>query len=88
LFQEGTRVVIQKGRLKIHCSQSISGALKNWSRKDWERVAADNGTTAVALKEKFRIWEFEGKKVLPLSDECEGFSYETGCPGHPIKEET
>lgn len=25
----------------------------------------------------------EGKKVLPIGDPCEGFSYETGCPGHP-----
>lgn len=23
-----------------------------------------------------------GKKVLPIGDPCEGFSYETGCPGH------
>lgn len=24
----------------------------------------------------------EGKKVLPMAEDCEGFSYETGCPGH------
>lgn len=26
----------------------------------------------------------EGKKVIPCSKECEGFSYETGCPGHEV----
>lgn len=24
----------------------------------------------------------EGKRFLPLGDGCDGFSYETGCPGH------
>jgi hypothetical protein len=23
-----------------------------------------------------------GRRVLPMSDECEGFDYQTGCPGH------
>lgn len=28
----------------------------------------------------------EGKKVIPWGTPCEGFSYETGCPGHPSHE--
>jgi hypothetical protein len=24
----------------------------------------------------------EGKRYLPLGDPCDGYSYETGCPGH------
>ena len=24
----------------------------------------------------------QGHRVLPMSDECVGFSYESGCPGH------
>jgi hypothetical protein len=24
----------------------------------------------------------EGKRVLPCSPDCEGFDYQTGCPGH------
>ena len=27
-----------------------------------------------------------GRKLLPFG-ECEGFSYETGCPGHPVSED-
>lgn len=29
----------------------------------------------------------EGKKLLPLGQPCEGFSYITGCPGHPHEED-
>lgn len=28
----------------------------------------------------------QGVKVVPLGEPCEGFSYETGCPGHDDKE--
>jgi len=71
----------------MHMCQSISGALRNWDKKTWEIVARDNNMTVNAVKEKFRIWEFEGKKVIPFNEPCEGFSYETGCPGHPVEEE-
>ena len=71
-------------RKTIHMCQSVSGAIKNWNKKTWEAVAKDNGMTVPYLKEKFRIMEFEGKKVIPIHEECEGFSYETGCPGHLI----
>lgn len=26
-----------------------------------------------------------GRKSLPFGEKCEGFSYETGCPGHATK---
>lgn len=70
----------------IHMSQSVPGALKNWDKKMWEAVADDNGTTADRLKEKFRILEFKGVKVIPLNGVyCEGYSDQDGCPGHEIK---
>jgi hypothetical protein len=28
-----------------------------------------------------------GRRVLPMGGPCEGFSYETGCPGHPVPDE-
>ncbi len=37
-----------------------------------------------ALKEQFRIMEFEGVKVIPFGEPCEGFSYQTGCSGHEV----
>lgn len=72
-------------RRTIHLCQSVSGALKHWDNSTWKAVAKDNNITVECLKERFRIMEFEGKKVIPLHEECEGFSYETGCPGHEVK---
>lgn len=67
--------------------QSVSGALKNWDKKTWDAVGRDNNIPGEWVKERFRIMEFEGKKVIPLNDPpCEGFSYETGCPGHEVNE--
>lgn len=68
---------------KIHMCQSIQGALKNWDKKTWEAIGKDNGLSGAEMKGKFRIMDFEGKKVLPFGEPCEGFSYETGCPTHP-----
>jgi len=67
---------------RYHFSQSIEGALKNWGRAEWESIARSNGMTPAQVKKQFELYRFEGKKVIPFSQECEGFSYETGCPGH------
>lgn len=53
----------------------------------WDEVGASNGMTGAAVKEKFRIWDFEGKRVIPIGEPCEGFSYQDGCPGHEITEQ-
>lgn len=29
----------------------------------------------------------QGKRVLPMSKDCEGFSYQDGCPGHPCPDD-
>ena len=71
----------------LHFCQSVSGALRNWDKKQWDAVGRDNGMTGNQVKEKFRIMEFEGKKVIPIHEPCEGFSFETGCPGHEQQEE-
>lgn len=73
-------------RRTIHFCQSVSGALRNWSKKDWDMNGAENNMSGAALKERFRIMEFEGKKVIPIGEPCEGFSYTDGCPGHEVKE--
>lgn len=71
---------------QVHVCQSVQGALNNWKKAEWTAVAKENGLSIDALKERFRIMDFEGKKVIPIGDPCEGFSYETGCPGHEVKE--
>jgi hypothetical protein len=68
---------------KLHLCQSVSGAIRNWDKKTWEAMGQANGMSGDRMKEKFRIMEFEGVKVIPMSEECEGFSDQTGCPGHP-----
>jgi hypothetical protein len=68
--------------ITIHVCQSVTGALKNWTARDWRHIANDNHMTVPQIKERFRIYEFEGKKVIPFGSACKGFSYETGCPGH------
>lgn len=71
----------------IHVCQSVEGALKSWTKQDWQNIADHNNTTVHAVKERFRIWAFEGKRVIPLGEPCEGFSYQDGCPGHIIEDE-
>lgn len=71
-------------RRRIHICQSVEGALKNWTRKQWLAVAAENNMTPGQAKKQFELYRFEGKKVIPIGDPCEGFSYIDGCPGHQI----
>lgn len=72
---------------RFHICQSVQGALKNWKKIDWNELARENKIPPEKLKVLFRIMDFEGKKVIPIGKACEGFSYETGCPGHLIEEE-
>jgi hypothetical protein len=46
--------------------------------------AEDDGRkmSGAAVREELLDYLSEGKKVLPTVADCEGFSYETGCPGH------
>lgn len=70
----------------IHWSQSVQGALKNWDKAMWKSIAADNNMHPDALKEKFRIMDYKGIKVIPLNGiYCEGYSDQDGCPGHEVK---
>lgn len=71
-------------RRLLHMCQSVEGALKNWGRREWTSLARENNMTVAAVKEQFKIYQFEGKKVVPLGEPCEGFSYQHGCPGHEV----
>jgi len=73
-------------KTNIHLCQDIEGAILNWSAKTWCAVGKYNNMTAREVKRMFIQYLREGKKVLPISGECEGFSYETGCPGHDVVE--
>lgn len=68
-----------------HLSMSIRGALR---RPNSELVGMfnDDETGRVLSGAEAREHLLDcleaGKKVLPCSSECEGFDYQTGCPGH------
>jgi hypothetical protein len=65
-----------------HIAQSIAGAVKNWDDSMWKSLAKDNKCTVSDVKDYFLNALAEGKKVIPIGEPCEGFSYITGCPGH------
>jgi hypothetical protein len=68
----------------LHCCIDIRGMLK-WSKPKLRgafRDASGRPLTADEVREHLFDCLAEGKKVLPLGEECEGFSYQTGCPGH------
>ena len=68
----------------IHLSLDIRGALCGslGQLKDFVR---DTETGRYLSPSEAQAWLTdclaEGKRVLPLND-CPGFSFETGCPGH------
>lgn len=69
---------------KIHLCISIQGILDQHKRKKIKCLVHENGRpmTDPEAREFLAECLAEGKLVLPMSDECEGFSYQTGCPGH------
>lgn len=75
------------GKKSICMSQSVTGPLRNWSDKDWNRNAkawtkADGGhPTGGELKDFFLKKLGEGWEVLPVG-ECDNFDRKEGCKGH------
>ena len=74
----------------VHMCLDIRGFLLNHTRKrDFEHMFRhDDGRLMSADEAKAELLNHlaMGRKVLPFGD-CEGFSYETGCPGHEVSGE-
>ena len=69
-----------------HMRVDIQGALNNWSNTRMIGVWRDDkGGHYSPHDAKFRLLmaRDKGYKFLPVGD-CEGFDYQTGCPGHEI----
>jgi hypothetical protein len=70
----------------VHMCVDIRGLMQRPKRelKNW--FCKLDGRYATASE----AWDYladelaKGHKVLPYGPECEGFSYETGCPGHEV----
>lgn len=73
----------------MHMCLDIRGAMQ-WSKRRLAGLVTVDGRRGTAKE----AWSFladelaRGRRVLPLGEPCEGFSYETGCPGHPAKKES
>lgn len=61
-----------------------------WPDKELARLFTDDGQRRPGsyVRDWLKLQLAQGKKVLPMGDACEGFSYVTGCPGHAVEEET
>jgi hypothetical protein len=64
----------------IHLSMDIRGAIQG---DGWRALTAKDGRRLTKADAIGWLMDqlVEGKRVLPMGP-CEGFSYQTGCPGH------
>ena len=86
-FKSKKRIAMRKIR---HMSVDITGMLRNYGKKSMRGlIKEDNGAewTDAMVRKYLQECIDKGWKLLPLGKECEGYSHETGCPGHPVKEE-
>lgn len=74
----------------IHVSLSVRGAL-NWPKRKLS-IFRNPTTGRAASPDDVRQWLMDhlasGHEVIPLTEDCEGFDFKTGCPGHPTAEPT
>jgi hypothetical protein len=70
---------------RTHMCINVRGAVRNFRPHEWrDCVTTDDGRvmTPSEVLEYFIDEIAKGRRVIPLGEPCEGFSYETGCPGH------
>jgi hypothetical protein len=65
----------------FHVCMSVEGALRN---RDFNGFKNEDGSKPHWTEvKKFLEEQLElGRRVIPMSKECIGFDYQTGCPGH------
>lgn len=72
---------------RIHMCLDIRGALR-WGKTRLRGLFTDDtGRPLSAEEAQEHLYDClaKGWRVLPLTGTpCNGFSYETGCPGHPV----
>lgn len=69
----------------VHCCLDVRGALKNMARRQLDGMFRhDDGRKVSADEAKEHLMDAiaKGYEVLPFGPPCDGFSYQTGCPGH------
>lgn len=78
------------GTRSFHVCADIRGMLRWDGRKLNGALLRDDGSKMSADEVREVLYDClaKGWKVLPVGNPCEGFSYETGCPGHPAHDAT
>jgi hypothetical protein len=76
----------------IHVSVSVKGALlapASQQRRVFDTLTNDGKPCASVEEYRSVLADLlaDGIKHLPMGKPCEGFSYETGCPGHDAPQE-
>lgn len=69
----------------FHMVLDIRGCLANWSPRDMRGMFKHDDGRVMDPREARNVLVDElakGRRVLPIGDECEGFDYQNGCPGH------
>jgi hypothetical protein len=75
----------------IHMCLSVRGAL-NWNARELRSATTwclkDDGSryTSAELRNALMDELAQGHEVLPMSPDCDGFDFKTGCPGHPSRD--
>lgn len=68
----------------FHLSLDVRGLL-GWPDAELRRLICGDDCKPASGFEA-RSWLLDhlrgGRRVLPIGEPCDGFSYETGCPGH------
>jgi hypothetical protein len=79
-------VELGKGKT-FHIALSVKGTLRQPDSMLRGLVTLDDGREATPhqARQWLRIQQMKGRKLVPFGEPCDGFSYETGCPGHPIE---
>ena len=70
----------------IHMCLDVRGALMNYEPRDYQGMFKhDDGRPMTWLEAKSALMDelVKGHHVIPFG-ECDGFNFETGCPGHPM----
>jgi hypothetical protein len=76
-------------KVKHHMAINIEGMLRYHKRKKITYMEDDDGKRLTDQQARVYLYEcqLKGWKLIPCSNECEGFDpFGKGCPGHPIEE--
>lgn len=71
----------------VHMCVDIEGVLR-WPDAELQKLFMDpDGQKRPGryVRDWLRLQLAQGKRVLPMGNPCDGFSYQTGCPGHPVE---